>query len=236
MLNYLLLIGALLLVWVMLPLLPAILIYKVFPDTKVTASGPFANLTVATSGAFAAFLIVLAGIGPFVYSIRDGVIAQQKHDDQVEQQKRADLLEQQKRVDQMQLVSGKQYWTVEVPVQLFDGEGKQIKNPFAIQNYLNSNTLQVETNPRPNSVGSAKITLRIVTLTPGEFPMVIFKLPQFETQALDLSDRNPESVEVKPESFWIGVKKPITIHFLQQNQEAQRSPVRTSSTDEQLAK
>jgi hypothetical protein len=216
-LNYLLLIGGLLLVWVLLPLLPAVLIYWLFPNTTVTANGPFANLTVATSGAFAAFLIVLAGIGPFVYSIRDGVLDQQKHD------------------DKLKLMAGKQYWTVEVPVKLLDVEQKQITNAFAIQSHLNSNTLQVDTNPRSNSVGSAKITLRIVTPTPGEFPMVIFKLANFETYALDLSDQNPETFDVKPESFWIGVKKPITIRFAPQK-EAQRLSVGIPSTDEKLAK
>lgn len=57
-------------VWVVLPLLPAVLIYRLFPDTSVAASGPFANLTVKASGAFAAYLIVFAATFLLVDHIR----------------------------------------------------------------------------------------------------------------------------------------------------------------------
>jgi hypothetical protein len=50
----------LLLSWVTIPMIPAILIYKLFPDTHVTAEGPFANLTIKATGAFAGYLIVFA--------------------------------------------------------------------------------------------------------------------------------------------------------------------------------
>ncbi|MGH6847909.1 MAG: hypothetical protein ACREC0_10870 [Methylocella sp.] len=46
-------------VWALLPLVPAVLIYLLFPDTSVAVSGPLANLTVRAGGAFAAYLIVL---------------------------------------------------------------------------------------------------------------------------------------------------------------------------------
>lgn len=46
-------------VWMVLPAGIAISIFKLFPDTKVTASGPFQNLTVNVTGAFAAFFITL---------------------------------------------------------------------------------------------------------------------------------------------------------------------------------
>jgi hypothetical protein len=51
-----------LLCWVLLPLIPAVLIYSLFPSTTVAVSGPFANLTVKASGAFAAYLIVFAAV------------------------------------------------------------------------------------------------------------------------------------------------------------------------------
>ncbi len=43
--------------WVMGPLVPAVLIYKLFPDTSVSAEGPLAGLTVRATGAFAAYLL-----------------------------------------------------------------------------------------------------------------------------------------------------------------------------------
>lgn len=48
--------------WILLPLIPAILIYWLFPDNKVTVSGPFAGLTVNASGAFAAYLVVFVAV------------------------------------------------------------------------------------------------------------------------------------------------------------------------------
>ena len=54
------------LLWVLAPLVPAILIYKLFPATSVAVSGPLANLTVRASGAFAAYLIVFAATFPLI--------------------------------------------------------------------------------------------------------------------------------------------------------------------------
>jgi hypothetical protein len=53
-------------VWVLLPLIPAVLIYRLFPNTAVGVSGPLANLTVRASGAFAGYLIVFAASYPLV--------------------------------------------------------------------------------------------------------------------------------------------------------------------------
>ena len=51
--------------YLLIPLIPAILIFKNFPETKVAVSGPFQSLTVNTTGAFAAYLlIVLLGAYP----------------------------------------------------------------------------------------------------------------------------------------------------------------------------
>jgi hypothetical protein len=47
------------LVWVLVPLVPALLIYWLFPNTPVAVSGPLAGLTVRTGGAFGAYLVVL---------------------------------------------------------------------------------------------------------------------------------------------------------------------------------
>lgn len=57
-------------VWVALPLLPAVLIYRLFPKTLVTAKGPLAGLTINTGGAFAAYLIVFLVTIPMVNTIK----------------------------------------------------------------------------------------------------------------------------------------------------------------------
>lgn len=61
------LIGILVL-WVLLPLIPAVLIYRLFPGTYVAAEGPLAGLTVKAGGAFAAYLIVFVVVMPWVNS------------------------------------------------------------------------------------------------------------------------------------------------------------------------
>jgi hypothetical protein len=45
--------------YVLLPMVPAIVIYRFFPDTKVAVSGPLANLTMKSTGAFAAYVVVV---------------------------------------------------------------------------------------------------------------------------------------------------------------------------------
>lgn len=52
------------LLWVTAPLLPAILIYSLFPNSTVAVSGPLANLTVRATGAFAGYLVVFAATFP----------------------------------------------------------------------------------------------------------------------------------------------------------------------------
>jgi hypothetical protein len=50
---------ALYLTYFLIPLVPSILIYKIFPSTSVVASGSFSGLKINSSGAFAAYLITL---------------------------------------------------------------------------------------------------------------------------------------------------------------------------------
>lgn len=45
--------------YVLLPMIPAILIYKLFPDTKVGVRGPLGTLTISASGAFAAYIVTV---------------------------------------------------------------------------------------------------------------------------------------------------------------------------------
>src|SRR4051794_27614805 len=89
--------------WVLLPLLPAVLIYRLFPSTAVAVSGPFANLTVRASGAFAAYLIVFAAsvwiVNPTQYAIAG---------------------------------FQKQFWIVEGEVKLLGPDGKDIKSTLLL--------------------------------------------------------------------------------------------------------
>jgi hypothetical protein len=59
--------------WVVLPLAPALLIYKLIPNNNVTATGTYAGLKIKAGGAFAAYLVVFAGIYVLVDKAYDAV-------------------------------------------------------------------------------------------------------------------------------------------------------------------
>jgi hypothetical protein len=63
----------LLVCWILLPLVPAVLIYTLFPNTPVAASGPLAGLTIKTGGAFAAYLIIVVVVFPLINTIKDQI-------------------------------------------------------------------------------------------------------------------------------------------------------------------
>jgi hypothetical protein len=89
--------------WVVLPLIPAVLTFWLFPNTTVTASGPLANLTVNATGAFAAYLIVFLVSIPLVNHVKTTIDGHQR-----------------------------QYWTIRIPIKLVDDEGKDPKSNVLI--------------------------------------------------------------------------------------------------------
>jgi len=60
-------------VCVLMPLIPAILIYRLFPSTGVAIRGPLANLSIRASGAFAAYLIVFMVTYPLVQTTKETI-------------------------------------------------------------------------------------------------------------------------------------------------------------------
>jgi hypothetical protein len=87
-------------IWVLVPLAPALLIYWLFPNTPVAVSGPLADLTVRTGGAFGAYLVVLL-VTYGQLRITDQSIASLES----------------------------QFWTVSGTVQLFDSKEKPVNFP-----------------------------------------------------------------------------------------------------------
>ena len=108
-------------VWVSLPLLPAILIYRLFPSTQVAVKGPLANFTVRAGGAFAGYLIIFATMIPLVQTTTQTMVGQEHH-----------------------------LWTVNGRVKLLAADGQEIRaarmlkkievhanpNPYIIESYM----------------------------------------------------------------------------------------------------
>jgi len=64
-LVYLGLVGILAL-WFFLPLVPAVLLYWLFPNQQMAATGVLANFKINAAGAFAGYLVLFAAMMPFV--------------------------------------------------------------------------------------------------------------------------------------------------------------------------
>ncbi len=89
--------------WVLLPLIPAILIFWIFPDTKIEVGGPLNGLSVKASGAIGAYILVFAAIGAPILRTGSDLMTNLHH----------------------------HFWTVQGHIKLFDGkvhdEGHEIK-------------------------------------------------------------------------------------------------------------
>ncbi|HED34826.1 MAG TPA: hypothetical protein ENJ08_11575 [Gammaproteobacteria bacterium] len=85
--------------YVLLPMVPAIVIYKIFPDTKVAASGLMGNMSFKTTGAFAAYVITVF-LGFFLVQNTHQLIAQ----------------------------ISKPVWTLKTTVELLNADGTPYKN------------------------------------------------------------------------------------------------------------
>jgi len=85
-------------VWVLLPLVPAILMFRLVPGNAITLTGPLAGLTLNASGAIAAYFAVLAVISLFIGDIK-----------------------------QITIPATRQYWTVVGDIELLDAKGEPAK-------------------------------------------------------------------------------------------------------------
>lgn len=85
--------------YVLLPMIPAIVIYRLFPDTRVALSGPLANLTLKSTGAFAAYVVTVF-LGFFLINNTHTIIAGMVHP----------------------------MWTIKATLELHDADGKKLDN------------------------------------------------------------------------------------------------------------
>lgn len=59
--------------WFFLPLVPAVLLYWLFPNQQIKATGVLANFKVNAAGAFGGYLVLFATMLPFVGPVQDYV-------------------------------------------------------------------------------------------------------------------------------------------------------------------
>ncbi len=63
------------LLYVLIPMIPAVVIYRLFPKNRVSAKGVLSGITINTGGAFAAYLIVVLLGKPLVDNINNSIHA-----------------------------------------------------------------------------------------------------------------------------------------------------------------
>ena len=171
----------------MVPLIPAILIYKIFPKTAVSTSGSLANFKINSSGAFAAYLAtVLIGI----YALSD---------------------------TQTRILNIKNpfapTWTINGHLELRDLENEIVDNP----NLFKQVFVSIEPKIFPCAYGDIhyKIPGTIEGIVPQRMitiEVVGFGKGQINLTTLDLKDS--EKVSIDYEKKCIVFNKPITIRAL----------------------
>jgi hypothetical protein len=162
-------------IWVILPLIPAVIIYRLFPNTTVAVNGPLANLTVRASGAFAAYLIVFAATYFFIVKQTEEVIVAFQHP----------------------------FWTIKGHIELVDKEGKKVTAESLLDK------MRVRTDPDQFKVQSYRVQLNIPEIQGGDLPGVIFEIPAWGRQEIDL--RSASEVSIDRFHKVIELKNPIMI-------------------------
>jgi hypothetical protein len=149
-LAYFLCMLLLLAAWVVMPLFPAILIYRSFPEAplivKGPLAGPLANLTINTGGAFAAYFLILLVMTPLVNRTSDAIRS-----------------------------ATRPYWQISGEVTLVDETGKEIQATEALDQLLE----KMDVNTRPNILAHDGTSLRfkIPEAEEGGLPSVVLSFP-----------------------------------------------------------
>jgi hypothetical protein len=164
---------ALLAAWILLPLVPAILLYWLFPDNTVTTTGVLANLKFNAAGAFAGYLILFVTMMPFInstYNIIGGFLHPS--------------------------------WLVKGQMKLVDKNGKEIHYQDGFKN------IRYRAQPEFESFQDPAFLMSLPAQQ-GDFPSVVFEIPNFGNALLDLA---PADIDRDDFKKTIVLKKPLVFH------------------------
>lgn len=174
-------------VYFLVPLIPSILIYKIFPDTSVSTSGSLANFKINSSGAFAAYLAtVIIGI----YALSD---------------------------TQTRILNIKNpvapTWTIKGNLELRDFDNKIVYNPAMFDQVCVSIKPEIFTSVNGDihfkipGTSEGKVPQRMITIDVTGFGRGKINLTSIDTN-------NSDEMTLDYEKKIIGFKKPIKIFAL----------------------
>ena len=154
------------LLYVLVPLIPALIIYKLFPNTKVGLAGPLGNLKMNASGAFAAYLIIVI-MGHFIIKQNLSFVEEIKTmENKIEKLKR-DLNEK---------------WTISAPIEFYDSHGNKLSDG---SNNDVGNILEIEVLPPYISYVRSNL-VEFEVFSNKTLPAVSFSFPGFDSHLIEL--------------------------------------------------
>ncbi len=147
-------------IYVLLPLIPSVLIYKMFPDSKVGANGILGSLKINTTGAFAAYIIVVIIGSTEISKIHEMI--------------RSSYAES-------------SAWLVNSKVVFLEQNqnGEWVKSNKVTSDDIRAR-LEIKTNPDYNQKDLGAVTF--MTYSRAGLPKLIFSFPDYESRTIDLSD------------------------------------------------
>ncbi len=141
----------------LLPIIPATLVYRLSPDMPIAASGFFSGLSINAGGAFAGYFALVLIISPFVYTTwRDINRPTQR------------------------------YLTVKGTIKLIDPQPQPQQKP-TVHSPDRLGDLRFETDPRTFHKVNNKITLNIPKNSRGTEPLIILEIHKWGKTDVDLN-------------------------------------------------
>ena len=156
----------------LLPLVPAILMFRLVPGNAITLTGPLANLTLNASGAIAAYFAVLVAIAFFVVDIK---------------QKASPV--------------PRQYWTVIGKIELEDANGKPERfqrHADKIKVITNPEIYRIDEDELRIKVVEGESGLPSIRVVVDQFGFRVFKLVQKVRQSLNFLPHQKHHTDQEP--------------------------------------
>jgi hypothetical protein len=178
--------------WISMPLVPAILLFKLLPDNKINISGPLAgplgNFKLNASGAIAAYFAVLIALAFFIVQI---------HKDNKESTS-----------------NPRHHWRISGKIQLLDVNNK----PMGFETVAGKQ-IKVAIEPDPWRIDAvAELDIKLVIV--DEEPVITINIDKFGTGRIKIKKNSPD-LEFK-EGNIIHIKQPLQVHQDTANLRVQR--------------
>jgi len=151
-------------VYVLLPMVPAVVIYKLFPDTKIATTGTLSKWKVKTTGAFAGYIITVV-LGYFLVQNTHQLIAQMNNP----------------------------YWDVSAKVELLNEDGTPYKTKYSKYNLIDTLQVTIAPKLQRINSGTVHLTIT-GDKSRWESTEVKFEIPNYGYTLINLQEATENSI------------------------------------------